>query len=85
MKWKEPPIGDLPQMNLNLNTILLGSFISLVGFALLMYGRKAVRVPHIVVGLILIVYPYFVGNLDLSIGVAVVLVAGLALISRLGY
>jgi hypothetical protein len=72
-------------VDLNLNTILLGSFISLVGLALLMYGRKAVRVPHIVVGLILIVYPYFVGSLPLELAVAVVLIAGLALVSRLGY
>jgi hypothetical protein len=72
-------------MDLDLNTILVGSFISMIGLALLMYGRKAVRVPHIVVGLILIVYPYFLGGVGLTIGVAFVLIAGLAVFSRLGY
>jgi hypothetical protein len=72
-------------VDLNINTLLLGGFISLIGLALLMYGRKEVRVPHMVVGLILIVYPYFVGNLAISIMVAVVLIAGLALVSRLGF
>jgi hypothetical protein len=72
-------------MNLNLNTILVGSFISLIGLALLMYGRKEGRVPHMVVGLLLIIYPYFVGNPLIEVAVAVVLVAGLSLVSRLGF
>jgi hypothetical protein len=38
-----------------------------------------------VVGLVLIVYPYFVGSLPVEVAVAVVLVAGLAFVSRLGY
>ena len=49
-------------MNLDLSTIVLGGFIGLIGLALVSYGRKEVRIPHIVVGLILLVYPYFVGN-----------------------
>jgi hypothetical protein len=72
------------EVDLNLNNILFGGFISLIGLALLMYGRKAVRVPHIVVGLVLMIYPYFVGSLLVEVAVAIVLVAGLALTSRLG-
>jgi hypothetical protein len=69
----------------DVNTILLGGVISLVGMALLMYGRKSTRIPHMVVGLILIVYPYFVGNLFATIAIAVALIGALALVSRLGY
>jgi hypothetical protein len=72
-------------VDLSLNNILLGGFISLIGLALLMYGRKEVRIPHIVVGLVLIIYPYFVRSLPVEVAVAVVLVAGLAFVSRLGY
>jgi predicted cobalt transporter CbtA len=72
-------------VDLSLNNIVLGGFIGLIGLALLMYGRKEVRIPHIVVGLVLIVYPYFVGSLPVEVAVAVVLVAGLAFVSRLGY
>jgi hypothetical protein len=72
-------------MNLDLNNILLGGVIGLIGLALLMYGRKTVRVPHIAVGVILIVYPYFIWSLVVEVSVAAVLVAGLALASRLGY
>ena len=71
-------------MDLNTNNLLLGAFIGLLGLALLMYGRKAVRAPHIVVGLILLVYPYFVGSFLVEVAVAIVLVAGLTLVSRLG-
>jgi hypothetical protein len=73
------------RVDLNLNNILFGAFISLIGLALLGYGRKAGRVPHMAVGLILMVYPYFLGNLLVEIAVGVMLLAGLALVSRLGY
>ena len=69
---------------MDLNSILVGVFISLVGLALLMYGRRQTRLPHMVVGLILIVYPYFVGSIVIQLAVAVVLLAALALASRLG-
>jgi hypothetical protein len=68
----------------DLNSILVGIFISLIGVALLMYGRKQTRLPHMVVGLILIVYPYFVGSIVVQLVVAAVLLVALALLSRLG-
>jgi hypothetical protein len=72
-------------VNLSVNGILLGAFISLIGLALLMYGRKAVRVPHIVVGLVFLLYPYFVGSLIVEVAAAIVFLAGLVLVGRLGY
>jgi hypothetical protein len=72
-------------LDLGANSLLLGAFISLIGMALLLYGRKAARGPHIVVGLLLIAYPYFVGNLVIEVLVACGLLAGLALLSHLGY
>jgi hypothetical protein len=72
-------------MNMSVNGLLLGAFISLVGMALLLYGRKEARGPHIVVGLVLIVYPYFIGSLVIEAVIGVVLLVGLWLVSRLGY
>lgn len=72
-------------MNLDLNTIIVGGFIGLIGLGLLSYGRKQLRFPHIVVGLILIVYPYFVGNLIVIAVIAAVLLGGLTFVSHLGY
>jgi hypothetical protein len=72
-------------MDLGLTNILLGGLVGLVGLGLLGYGRKEVRVPHMVVGLIFLVYPYFVGNAFAIVGIAVALVAALTLVSRLGF
>jgi hypothetical protein len=65
--------------------IFVAIFLSLIGMALVLYGRKEGRWPHIIVGLVLLVYPYFVGNVVLQVAIAVVLLAGLSLVSRLGY
>lgn len=72
-------------MNLSLSGIVLGGFIGLIGLGLLAYGRKEVRFPHIVVGLILLVYPYFLGNWIAVVVVAAALLGGLVAVSRLGY
>lgn len=66
-------------------TIFIALFLGLIGMALIVYGRKQGRWPHIIVGLVLLVYPYFVGSVVLQVAIAVVLLAGLTLVSRLGY
>jgi predicted cobalt transporter CbtA len=66
-------------------SIFVAIFLGLIGMALILYGRKEGRWPHIIVGLVLVVYPYFVGNFVIQILIAVVLLAGLSLVSRLGY
>ena len=70
---------------MSLGGIVFGGFIGLVGFALIMYGRKEVRIPHIVVGVIFCAYPYFVGNWIAILVIAAFLIAGLVFVSRLGY
>jgi hypothetical protein len=72
-------------VNLDLSTIILGAFIGLIGLALVSYGRKELRIPHIAVGVILLVYPYFVGNWIAIVGIGAALIAGLTLASHLGY
>ena len=67
-----PKPGDIEgSVNLDVNNLLL-------------YGRKEVRIPHIVAGLVLMVYPYFVGSLVLELVIAVVVIGGLAFASRAG-
>jgi hypothetical protein len=72
-------------MNLDPSSLLLSIFISLIGAALLLYGRREARGPHIIVGLVLVVFPYFVGNLWLELVIAGALLGGLWVASRLGY
>ena len=37
-------------------------FFSLVGTALFLYGRRTANIPHILLGLTLGAYPYFISN-----------------------
>jgi hypothetical protein len=56
--------------------LFLSLVISGVGLALFIYGKKQARIPHLVAGLILMVYTYIVtGTLWMLIIAAVVLLA----------
>lgn len=58
-----------------------GLFASLivgaVGLSLFVYGRKQVRVPHLVVGMAMLVYPYFVENFWITYAIAAALIGAL--------
>lgn len=46
-------------------------FISLIGIGFFMYGRKRPDGTAKVTGLVLMIYPYFIGSLGWSIGVGI--------------
>ena len=72
-------------MDIDANSFFAGLLISSIGFVLLVYGKRVGRPPQVVAGIVLLVYPYFVSGvvLTLSIGVAVLLLFLLML--RLGW
>jgi hypothetical protein len=72
-------------LSLSVGMLTVSIFISLIGAALLLYGRRETRVPHMVAGLILLIFPYFVGKWWLAIIITAVLLVVLAVISKLGY
>lgn len=72
-------------MDLDANALLASLFVSLIGGALLVYGRKQVRLPHMLCGLVLAIFPYFVPGALPILGVAAGLLAALALAVRLGW
>ncbi|MFT4514442.1 MAG: hypothetical protein ACI89X_003449 [Planctomycetota bacterium] len=57
---------------------------STVGFSLFLYGKKQTRVPHLGVGVVLMVMPYFGGSVLWIAGSAAVLCLGLWLAVRRG-
>jgi hypothetical protein len=59
--------------------------VSSVGFVLFHYGRKQQRFPHLITGLVLMIYPYFVGGVFWMLAVAVVLLTLLWLAVRAGH
>ncbi|MHB0978921.1 MAG: hypothetical protein ACYC5Q_02400 [Thermoleophilia bacterium] len=65
--------------------IFVAIMLSLVGIALLGYGRKQGRGPHMAAGLVLLVAPYFLRSTALEVVLGVVVLGALGLISRLGY
>jgi hypothetical protein len=66
------------------NALLASLVPSSIGLVAFMYGKRQGRVPHIAVGLVLMVYPYFVSNIPLMFAIAGVLSLGLWLAVRMG-
>lgn len=71
-------------MNLDAGTLIAGFVVSGVGFVLFNYGRKMGRPPHVIVGLVLMVFPYFVPSVPLMVAIAAVLCGGLYWATRNG-
>ena len=67
------------------NSLIAGFAVSTVGFGFFMYGKKQARAPHIIFGLICMVYPYVIGSPLLMLGMFALLSALLFLALRLGY
>jgi hypothetical protein len=66
------------------NALLLSLLIGCVGFVCFVYGKRQGRVPQMLAGIILSVYPYFVSNLLAMAAIAVVVLVLLGIAVRLG-
>jgi hypothetical protein len=71
-------------VDLDANQLIVAMLVSLVGFALFVYGKKQRRAPHLVAGIALMVYPYFVSSVVLVLLIAAALMGGLWLVLHLG-
>ena len=74
-----------PVVDLDANSLIAGFLVSGVGFVLFSYGRKMSRFPHIILGLVLMVFPYFVPGVLMMFGIAALLCGLLYLATRMGY
>jgi hypothetical protein len=72
-------------VNFDAGSILVGTLVSSVGFVLLVYGKKQSRIPQMVSGLLMVVYPFFIGSWLLSLGIFVLLCGALYGAIRLGW
>ena len=72
-------------MSLDPGWIVASLIASSIGFILLNYGRKFARAPQIVVGLAMLIYPYFVPGVLANVLVAVGLLGVMWLAVRLGW
>ena len=77
--------ATLTVMSLDPGLLFLSLITSGVGFVLFMYGKKQGRGPQLVAGLVLMVYPYFVSSLAMSVGIFVAVVAVTWVLVRQGW
>jgi hypothetical protein len=72
-------------VDLDVSSIAAGFLVSGVGFVLFNYGRKMGRPPHVAVGLMLMVFPYFVPSVLLMFGITAALCGLLYLAVQRGF
>lgn len=66
------------------NFLLASVVIGAVGMGLFVYGKRQRRAPHLAVGILLMVYPYFVPGVVLMFVIAAALMGLLWLATYLG-
>jgi hypothetical protein len=71
-------------MPLDANALLASFAVSGAGFVAFVYGKRQGRVPQLVVGLALMVFPYFVDNAWIVLGVGGALLVLLWIAVRAG-
>jgi hypothetical protein len=64
-------------VDLDANALLASLFIGLVGAACFVYGRRQGRLPPMAVGAAMVIYPYFVPNVLVMVGVAIALLVAM--------
>jgi hypothetical protein len=72
-------------MQFDTSTLLAGLLMSSIGFVLFSYGKKMSRTPHLITGLILLGYAYFISNPVLILIVGAALLGLLWLAVKRGY
>jgi hypothetical protein len=63
--------------------LMVGGLFSLIGMAVFAYGRRQRTATHTLIGIALMVYPYFVSGTLALVGVGVLLLAGIVVGSRI--
>ena len=71
-------------MELTAGSLFAMLVVSSIGFALYLYGKRQARVPQLVTGVLMMVFPYFVTGVVWMSGVAVALLAALWCACRSG-
>jgi hypothetical protein len=60
-------------MNLEPGYILANMLVSGVGYVMFMYGKKQRRFPQMAIGIVMLIYPYFVTDVPMMLMLGAVL------------
>jgi hypothetical protein len=71
-------------MDFSAGSLFASFFVSGIGFGLFIYGKKQARLPQLITGIALMMYPYFVAGPEWILGIGAALGAGLWLALRAG-
>jgi hypothetical protein len=71
-------------MDLEASSLIASIIVSSIGFVMFAYGKRQHRMPQVVVGILLMGFPYLVPSVPLMAGIAAVLLGGLWLAIRFG-
>ena len=72
-------------MSFDPSSLFLSLLIGSIGFVLLIYGKKQGRWPHMIAGLLFIVFPYFVESFLIMLAIGVAIGGGLWWLVSQGY
>lgn len=71
-------------MDLGSGSLIASLIVGAIGFVVFGYGKRQQRLPQVVVGLVLMGFPYLVPSVPWMAGIAATLLAGLWLALRFG-
>ncbi|HEX2675906.1 MAG TPA: hypothetical protein VHM19_04685 [Polyangiales bacterium] len=69
-------------MSFDANSLLANFFVSGIGFVLFRYGKSQHRMPQAVIGVVMMVYPYFITSVGAMLGTCAALCALLFALTR---
>ena len=78
-----PPLADYNHC-MSASGLFASLIVGAVGWGFFRYGRRQARLPQILVGLSLMIYPYFVANVASLVLVGGALLGSLWLMLRMG-
>ena len=64
-------------LDMDPNSLLASMLVSGIGFVLFGYGKKQGRFPHLMCGLLMMIYPYFIDGLVPMLGICAALCVAL--------
>ncbi len=64
-------------------SLIASLVVSSIGTVAFIYGKRQSRVPHMAIGALLCIFPYFVENLYLMAGITVLLLGALWALVRI--
>jgi hypothetical protein len=71
-------------MDLSTGHLFASFFVGTIGIGLFIYGKKQGRVPQLLTGITLLVFPYFLESPAWILGIGALTLSGLWLVVRAG-